>query len=248
MTMDMAIQAPGFTSGAQYAITEATALSSQSASTFPHCVKDRNLPVLNTDQHDTSIKVRPPERETECRVDKARSKLKDRSTDGEVAAHLGDAQVARPDEEDAPDQVAQQQRQRARLGQGATDTNEEARSDGTSNGHELDVARRKTTFGLAVALLDSVGIEEDAMLRAAVLGGSSADARGVLFNVGMSAHCSDGRTPMSDVFKLDVKSGKKEEKKIVPRTMRLVGFASYEISVATVLSKYCSSFCYHPGR
>lgn len=116
---------------------------------------------------------------TKSRVDETGSKFKDGTTDGKIGAHLGHAQVARPDEADTPDEVSQQDGQRAGRGQDAADTDEETGTNGATDGHELDVAGRETTDSSTVLLVDVVSIEKDARGSVGDVGGLSALGLGV---------------------------------------------------------------------
>lgn len=119
---------------------------------------------------------------TESRVDETGSKFKDRSTDRKIGAHLGHAQVARPDEADTPDEVAEQDGQRTGRGQDTADTDEETCTDGATDGHELDVTGRETTDGSTILLVYVVSIEKDARGSVRDVGGLSALGLGVCWN------------------------------------------------------------------
>lgn len=86
--------------------------------------------------------------ESKRRVDVSRRQLKDRPADGQVGAHFADAEVDGENERDAPDQIAQQQREWACVAQVGADAHKQARSNRATNGHQLDMARRQTTLGL----------------------------------------------------------------------------------------------------
>lgn len=56
----------------------------------------RDAAVVDADEHDAGVEIRPPHGEAERGVDEARRQLKDAAADGQVRVHLGDAQVDGP--------------------------------------------------------------------------------------------------------------------------------------------------------
>ena len=117
--------------------------------------------VFDTNKHKTGVEICPSHSKSKCRVDETGSKLKDGATDREVRAHLSNTQVARPDEEDTPDQVTENDRERTSLGENTTDTNEETGTDGATDSHELNMSRGETSYGPAIFSIDGVVIDQD---------------------------------------------------------------------------------------
>lgn len=78
--------------------------------------------VFGADQHQAGEEVGPAHGKAEGGVDEAAGELKDCAADGQVGAHLGDAQVERPDVEETPEGVAKKDRERTCFGEHSTDT------------------------------------------------------------------------------------------------------------------------------
>jgi hypothetical protein len=139
--------------------------------------QSRHSTVFDTNKHKASVEICPSHsksysilvevlyqsytKHTKRRVDETGSKFKDGTTDRKIRAHLGNTQVARPDEEDTPDQVTENDRERTSRGENTTDTNEETGADGATDGHELNMSRGETSYGSAIFSIDGVVIDQD---------------------------------------------------------------------------------------
>lgn len=112
----------------------------------------RHSRILGTHQHDTGEEVRPTHGKAQGGVDITAREFKHGAPDGQPGGNLGDTQITGPDEQDAPEDIAQQQRQGPGFAQTAADSHEEARPDGAADLHQLDVSGLEATLGLAELL------------------------------------------------------------------------------------------------
>ncbi|RFU33082.1 hypothetical protein B7463_g3216, partial [Scytalidium lignicola] len=108
--------------------------------------------VFDTHQHRAAEEIRPTHSEAHSGIHVTAGELEDLALDGQPCDDFGGADIARPDEGDAPEDVAQHEGQRTGLGQVAPDADEERGANGSADGHELDVSRFQSSPGRAQLL------------------------------------------------------------------------------------------------